>query len=121
MNLTTEQYVALITLARKGVSIEQAHTLESFLKQIDKENNITRHTLLVQWQERDSPVPPGSRFPDKWPPELRTLLERLDRPISKADVVTAVHKASNNPHTILVTRDALGIVGWTSLDLFFVT
>ena len=122
MNLTEEQYTALITLARQGVaSPDQARNLEVFLQNIDKSNNITRYTLLVQWQELDSPVPPGARFPDKWPPEQRALIERTDRAIAKADVLTVVKKNSRNAHEILVTRDVAGLVGWTKIDDFFIT
>lgn len=122
VKMSSEQYMALIALARVGVAnAEQARTLEAFLEDIDANNNVTRYVLLVQWQELDSPIPPGTKFPEKWPPELRLFIERTDRPVAKSDVLTAVSKRAKNPHNLLVTRDSAGIVGWTQLDKFFVT
>lgn len=122
VTLNNEQYTALTALARRGcTNVEQTRTLESFLKEIDKTNGVTRFVLLVQWQELDSPIPPNAVFPEKWPPELRLLMERVDRPIAKADVTTAVAKHAKNPHEVIVTRDVGGLVGWTKLDDFFIT
>jgi|HigsolmetaAR201D_1030396.scaffolds.fasta_scaffold19712_2 hypothetical protein len=122
VKMSSEQYMALIALARVGVAnAEQARTLEAFLADIDANNNVTRYVLLVQWQELDSPIPPGMKFPEKWPPELRLFIERTDRPVAKADVLKALSKKAKNPHQILVTRDPAGIVGWTQIDKFFVT
>lgn len=122
VTLNIEQYSALVTLARRGCeNPEQARTLESYLKEIDKQNHVTRYSLLIQWQELDSPVPPTARFPEKWPPELRLFMERIDRPIAKSDVTSAVAKHAKNPHEVMVTRDVAGLVGWTKLDDFFIT
>ena len=122
VKMSSEQYSALIALARQGITNgEQARTLEAFLRDIDAENNVVRYVLLVQWQELDSPVPPGTKFPEKWPPEMRIFIERADRPIAKADVLGAIAKKAKNPHEILVTRDTAGLVGWTKIGQFFIT
>lgn len=125
VTMSLEQYAALISLARAGASGpgdgDKMRALEVFLKDIDAANNVARYALLVQWQELDSPVPPGARFPDKWPPEMRFLLERTDRPIAKADVLAALKKVAKNPHEVMVTRDVGGVVGWTKIDDFFIT
>ena len=75
----------------------------------------------MQWQELDAPMPAGARFPDKWPPEMRALIERTDRPIAKVDVNVVVKNMANNPREVMVTRDTSGLVGWTKLDDFFIT
>lgn len=122
VTLDIEQYTALLTLARRGTTNpEQLRTLEAFLKDIDKKNNVTRFTLLIQWQELDSPLPPNAVFPETWPPEMRLIMERTDRPIAKTDVLTAVSKRAKNPSNIMVTRDVAGLVGWTKIDDFFIT
>ena len=122
VTLTLEQYTALATLARAGcTNVDQSRSLEVFLRDIDKSNGVTRNVLLVQWQELDSPLPAGTRFPEKWPPEMRALLERTDRSISKSDVIDMVNAKAKNPHEIMVTRDVAGIVGWTKLEDFFIT
>lgn len=120
--LSKEQYLALINLARKGTSsADHARQLEVFITDIDKANGINRYALLVQWQEQATPLPPTTQFPDVWPPELRSLIERSDRPIARADVTNMLKDKAREPINILVTRDVGGIVGWTKLSDFFIT
>lgn len=120
--LNEEQYFALISLARQGTkSPDHARALDAFLKEIDRDNNIARFVLFVQWQEQDTPLPPNTRFPEVWPPEMRLLLERTDRPIAKADVEALLRDRARKPTNVLVTRDLGGIVGWTKLEDFFIT
>lgn len=122
--LSQEQYEALLALARVGaasVGPAKVVELEQWLKVIEKGNGITRDFLMVQWQELDEPLPPGTVFPDKWPPELRRSIELVTRPIAKADVDAVIAQYASNPDSILVTRDPNGVVGWTPVDQFFVT
>lgn len=122
VTVTQEQYKALITLARQGcTSQDQVRALEVFLKDIDTKNGVTRYALLVQWQELNSPLPPNTRFPEQWPPQMRLVVERTDRPIAKADVTAAVAQRASSPTNIMVTADLGGAVGWTKIEDFFVT
>lgn len=121
--LTQEQYEALIYLARLGVAgdAQKQTQLNTFIKDIEKSNGVTRSFLLVQWQEASAPLPPGTNFPEKWPPELRVGIELVTRPISKADVEAVLANRASEPVSVLVTKDPAGLVGWTPLDDFFVT
>lgn len=117
--LTQEQYSALVALARSGIPVDGRLALEEFLKDIEKSNGATRYLLWVQWQEADQPLPPTVQFPDKWPPELRKLIERIDRPIAKADVDAVLAANASKPVNVLVTKDPAGRVGWTQEAVFF--
>lgn len=121
--LTQEQYEALIYLARQGATGDpQKQTqLNTFLKDIEKSNGVTRSFLWIQWQEVSAPLPEGTNFPQVWPPELRVAIELVTRPISKADVEKVLANKASEPLSVLVTRDPAGLVGWTPLDDFFVT
>ena len=121
--LSVEQYEALISMARTATAGDQEKTiqLELFLRDIEARNGITRSFLLVQWQEAGAQLPPGTSFPARWPPELRKALELVGRPIARVDVESVLSKYASEPMTVLVTRDPAGIVGWTTLDAFFIT
>jgi hypothetical protein len=126
-NLTQEEYEALIALARRGTRshdgrIDQsaALQLESFLRQIEKENGVTRYALWIQWQDPTAPLPPGVRFPETWPPNLRYYLELLTRPIMQSDVEQVVNTRTPNATNIMVTRDPAALLGWTPLAQFFI-
>lgn len=122
VTLSQEQYTALISLARAGCATpDKIRVFETFLKDIEKTNGIKRYALLIQWQEQDSPLPLTVDFPPIWPPQLRTLLERTDRAIAKADVLKALQDRAKKPTNVLVTRDLGGIVGWTRMEDFFIT
>ena len=64
--------------------------LDSFLRSIEKANGITRYSLWVQWQDPTAPLPPGTNFPETWPPSLRYHIEFISRPVAQTDVLTAV-------------------------------
>lgn len=124
--LTTEEYEALVALAREGTKDvngspihDKAVVLNDFLVSLEKKNGITRDILWVQWQELDEPLPPGTRFPERWPPEKRVLLEYVTRRISRADVEEVLNANAKNPTSVLVTRDPGALYGWTELDAFF--
>lgn len=120
LTITTEQYLALATLARQGLTDQgPKSTLEAFLLDIEKSNNITRYLLQIRWQELKAPVPPGFNFPQTWPPTLSGSIERLDRPIAKLDVTAYVSSKAVEPINIMVTKDPGGLYGWTKLDDFF--
>lgn len=125
--LNQEEYEALISLARRGtfdanghVIIDKARQLDNWLRKIEKENGINRSFLWIQWQEVDTPLPPTTNFPEKWPPEMRFYLELVTRPISKEDVHKVVKEKARNPINVLVTRDPGAQVGWTTVDALFV-
>lgn len=123
--LSQEQYEALIALAREGAiataNPNKIRELEEWLKLIEKDNGIKRSFVLVQWEELNATLPPGTFFPTKWPPNLRASIELVTRAVSKADVVTMLGQRAKNPVTVLCTRDPAGVVGWTPLDDFFPT
>jgi len=121
--LSQEQYEALIALARVGSSsdVNKQVALDLFLKDIEKKNGITRYFLWVQWQETSAPLPPGAKFPDKWPPQLRKAIELISRPIARVDVDQVLEKYASEPLTVLVTKDPAGLMGWTPIDAFFIT
>jgi hypothetical protein len=119
--LSQEQYQALVFLARKGTTtVDAKRVLESFLRDIEKSNNVNRYLLKVRWQELNAPLPTTTSFPTVWPPSNELDLERTDRPIAKADVLAAVLAKASKPENILVTRDVAGIAGWQKVDDFFI-
>ncbi len=121
--LEQEEYEALISLAREGAftqSPDRVRQLEAFLLEIERKNNITRSIVWVQWQEVDTPLPPGTDFPDTWPPELRRKVELITRPVARVDVDQVVAQFARQPENILCTRDSAGIVGYTPIDDFFI-
>lgn len=121
LQLDQQQYEALVALARNGATTpDLKRQLDSFLKALETSNNIVRHGLWVQWQEQDQPLPPKTRFPEKWPPELQFYLELISRPISRVDVEAVLAKKARRPTNIRVTKDPGAIVGWASLDQFFI-
>jgi len=126
--LDQQQYEALIALAQEGTKLpdgsidpEKSRQLDSFLRLIEKANGVTRSIVWVQWQELDSPLPPGTRFPDKWPPELRRKIELVTRPVARVDVDALLAAYARKPLTILCSRDPAGILGYTPLEDFFTT
>ena len=107
-----------------GMEVNQVRALETFLKEIEKANGITRYFLAVRWQEMAEPLPPrtagaATRFPENWPPNLEGTMELLTRPICKADVVAFLDARAQKPTNILVTPDPGFIVGWTPLETYF--
>lgn len=115
ISLQLEDYQALVALSRTSKGPHDAIELERAIRRMDAENGIERDTLLLRWQEMDVPLPPTTRFPDVWPPELQALIERL-RPISRADVESTLKKLARRPINVMVTRDTAGRVGWVALD-----
>jgi len=122
--LTQEQYEALVVFAREGATQkgeERVRALEEWLRLIEKQNNVTRSFVLVQWQELSQPLPAGTFFPTKWPPELRRSIELVTRPVARADVDKVLAAYATSPTEVLCTRDPAGVLGWTPIDQFFVT
>lgn len=124
--LDVDAYETLVAFARAGTLDaggtpipEKARELESWLKGLEFHHGIVRHFVLVQWQEQDSPLPSGTTFPTKWPPELRASISLTTRPIARADVDMLLASKARNPTYILVTTDPAGLLGWTTLDVFF--
>ena len=127
LTLTQEAYSALAALARKSIfnadgtiNQEKALLLESFLKEIEKENGVTRYGIWIQWQDPDEAVPPTANFPISWPSEMRYYLEIVTRPISRADVEAVVKQRAPNAVSVMVTPDPAALVGWSTLDSYFI-
>lgn len=126
ISLNQADYEALIELARRGtinaagqVNEAASHALDSFLRTIETKAGVTRYAIWVQWQEQDEPLPPGTNFPETWPPEKRFYLALTSRPIARADVDRMLSGRARQPTSVLVTRDPAARVGWTELDEFF--
>lgn len=126
ITLQQSDYETLVELARRGtldssgqVMPDRARDLDSWLKNLEEVNDIHRYAIWVQWQEQDAPLPPGTRFPEQWPPLLRAYLALTTRPIARGDVDTLLNSKARNPTNVLVTRDPGAIVGWTQVDVFF--
>lgn len=127
LTVTLQEYETLVALAREGTRngdgsvTDKARELDLFLRSIEKRNNISRDGLWVQWQELDQPLPPKVRFPTTWPPELRKYIELTTRRVSKADVQAVLKAHASKPTNVMVTRDPGALVGWTTLDQYFLT
>jgi hypothetical protein len=118
--LSQEEYEALIALAQKGVATpDERRNLDAWLRRIEASNGIQRYQLWVQWQEADSPLPPGTSFPETWPPTQRAYIEFLSRPVGLADVQRVLQAKARKPVTVLVTPDPGAILGWTALETYF--
>lgn len=118
--LTLEDYQALVALARKGVtSDDQSRQLELFLISIEKQNNVLRFSAWVQWQELEQALPPTTKFPEQWPPELRRRIDILNRPIARSDVQAVLDQYAKKPTNVMITTDPAAQVGWTPIDVFF--
>jgi len=119
IEMTLEQYEALSWYAREGTTGDQRRAISTFLRGIEEANSITRHFLWVFWQEAGSALPPTAEFPSNWPPEYSLSIERLDRPVAKADVEEALSTRANKPVNIMVTTDPGAALGWQELDSYF--
>ena len=119
ITLTLEEYEALTSLAREGSDSDGLRNINAFLAPIESRNGVVRSFLWVQWQEAGYALPPTTRFPTIWPPELRFSLERTDRPIALADVQKTLSFKANKPLNILVTSDPGAELGWMALTDYF--
>ena len=118
--LTLEEYQALVALARAGTtSDDQARKLEQFLVEIEKNNGVVRYSLWVQWQELEQALPPTTKFPEQWPPELRQRIELINRPVALSDVQTVLDHHAKKPTNVVVTPDPAALVGWTPVEVYF--
>lgn len=121
--LLQSEYEALISLAQAGAAAQSAdkvRALNDFLQMVERRNGVIRSIVWVQWQEVDSPLPPGTNFPDTWPPEMRRKIELITRPVARVDVDQVVAQYARQPENILCTRDPAGIIGYTPIDDFFI-
>lgn len=126
ISLTQEQYEALVALARQAtltadgqVDANKARALDAFLVPIEQASGIMRYAVWIQWQETSAPLPPGTNFPEVWPPSMRSYLALVTRPIAKSDVQAVLTSKATSPMAVLVTKDPAGLVGWQDLDVFF--
>ncbi len=126
LSLEQPEYETLIAFARQGtlnadgsVNQDRAQGLDAWLRLIEQKNGIKRNFVWIQWQEQDAPLPAGTNFPKKWPPEMRYPLTLISRPVARADVEQVLSVRATNPTSVLVTQDPAALVGWTELDVFF--
>ena len=126
LQLEQGEYETLIEYARRGtlnadgtINQDSAIGLDAWLRAIEAKNGVSRYVVWVQWQEQDAPLPAGTRFPTKWPPEMRAPVVLISRPIAKSDVTALLAVKAKNPTSVLVTSDPAALVGWTELDAFF--
>lgn len=120
LQLSQEEYEALINLARAGADTSAKQVrLDTFLRALEKKNGVTRYGLWVQWQEANSALPTGTSFPSSWPPSMRYFLELVSRPIARSDVDAILAQRAINPVSVLVTTDPAATIGWTELDDYF--
>lgn len=119
ITLTLEEYEALASIARKSSDPNALRNVNAFLLSIENRNGIRRSFLWVQWQEAGYALPPTTKFPSSWPPELRFSLERTDRPISLADVQKVLASRAVKPLNILVTPDPGAELGWMPIEDYF--
>lgn len=119
ITLTLEEYQALVYFVRASSDVEKKRQIEAMLVEIERKNGVTRHMLVVQWQETGHALPPTVRFPDVWPPELRVVVERTDRPLCRADVDKVLETRARRPLNVMVTTDPAGALGWTPIDEYF--
>jgi hypothetical protein len=125
--LSQDQYEALISLARDGTilpdgttNVEKSRQLDAFLKLIEKANDVSRDLVWVQWQELDEPLPPGTLYPEVWPPDKRRKIEFVTRRVARADVDAMLAAHARNPTNVLVTRDPAGVLGYIPVADFFI-
>lgn len=123
--LTQQDYEALLGFARAGtldgagqVVHDKALRLEAFLRMIEEKNGVTRDIVWLQWQETGVPLPAGTSFPKRWPPELRVRVELVTRPISRADLEESLAAHAHNPMNVLYTRDPGAVYGWEEFSKY---
>lgn len=122
ITLTEQEYLALVALARDALKGETNKTLalEETLKSIESRAGLHRFLLVVRWEDLGlNPPPYSAEFIDSYPAALEGRIERVDRPIAKADVVAYVATKARRAGEIYVTRDPAGRVGWSKLSQFF--
>lgn len=119
VTMTLEQYEALTYYARYERTPDLIRSINVFIQDIEKTNEVVRSFLWVQWQETDYALPPTARFPDKWPPDLRFSIERTDRVLCRADVEKVLAIKAKKPVTVLVTTDPGGELGWVPINDYF--
>lgn len=118
--LTMEEYEALAARARRAQQTpDELRALSEFLRLIESKNGKSRFEMWVLWQEVDHDLPANTPFPTKWPPELKTRVEVLNRPVGKADVDAALRAHAKKPVTIMVTSDPGGEVGFDRYETVF--
>lgn len=109
--MTRAQYDALVGLAVQA-SAEAAAELRDA---IDEANGISRHILIIRWQDVGGTQPRRIESGSDWPPETTYRLE-LERAISRQDVMDVLNHNASNPVGTQVTPDPDGNVGWSLLE-----
>ncbi len=114
VTLTKVEYERLLAWAKVGT--DASAEFYEVRTAIDRRNAVSRHTLMVRWQEvpaQKNPVPVPATYP-----ELQTTLLEMTRPITRDDVLLALVDKPTTPALIYVTADVTGHVGWYELDSY---
>ncbi len=120
--VSEDEYEYLLYLAKAGVehlttADPQAGSALLVLQQaVDRRNGITRDKLLVRWQSVPVGMPSGGA-PAQYPAFKTITLENYQRKLTRDDVNEALRGESTTPALVHVTKDPLGLVGWTELDV----
>jgi hypothetical protein len=120
IQLSEEEYAALRGLAFAGVPTgDKTRQLAVFFRDIEKREGYSVYSILVRWQELNAPLPPGTNFPEVWPPVWESRVDVMGRPVALADVNAMLKAKATNPELVLVTTDLGGTAGWTKTADFF--
>ncbi len=109
--MTRTQYDALLALATAQDATAAAEIQEA----VDLASAITRHVLIIRWQDVGGTQPRPIRHDQDWPPQTRYRLE-LERAISRQDVLDVLSHNASNPVGTQVTPDPDGVLGWSLLE-----
>lgn len=119
ITLTQDQYAGLLNYAAEGaLGFDLFDQFLQLRQDIDTANSITRFTLMIRWQSipngPPTPVAAGGTFPGG----KMQKLELTRRP-TKQDVLDALAPEIVDENLVMVTPDAQGVVGWSSLNVYF--
>lgn len=120
IQLSEEEYAAIRGLAFASTPAgDKTRQLAVFFRAIEKREGYPIYSILVRWQELNAPLPPGTNFPETWPPVWESRVDVAGRPVAMKDVNEMLKVKATNPELVLVTTDLGGTAGWTKAADFF--
>lgn len=115
MDITGEQYEALLVWARAGAeAADQEAAFLALRKAIDLEHLISRYTLVIRYEQLPEQPRPGESVA----PKGGTKLIELTRKPTRDDVEDALRGETTYSGLIYVTADPNGEVGWYELEQY---